>query len=68
MAATRCAVVVFKRVYCIPVQTSSGDRMAGKVAECFSVIERLHLSVRLKEHFASAQKRAQTQSVGVARG
>ena len=23
MAATRCAVVVFKRVYCIPVQTSS---------------------------------------------
>ena len=32
MAATRLAVAVFKRVYCISVQTSSVDRVAGQVA------------------------------------
>ena len=36
MAATRCAVVVFGRVQCIPIQTSSGVRVAGMVAEWFS--------------------------------
>ena len=56
MAATRCAVVVFKRVYCIPVQTSSGVRVARMVAEWFSLHERLifqsaskNISLELKE-------------------
>ena len=54
MAATRCAMAVFKLVYCIPVQASSVDRVAGLVAEWFSLHERLTFSVRLKEHFTSA--------------
>ena len=36
MAATRCVVAVFKRVYCKPVQASSVDRVASLVDECFS--------------------------------
>ena len=57
MAATRCAVVVFKRVYYLLVQTSSGDRVASMVAEWFSMHERLiifqsvskNMSLRLEE-------------------
>ena len=41
MGATRCAVIVFKRVHCIPVQTSLGNRMAGKVAEWLSMHKRV---------------------------
>ena len=37
MEVTRCAVVVFKRVYCTTVQASSGDLVAGMVAARFSV-------------------------------
>ena len=38
MAATRCAVFVFKRVYCV---ASTRDRVTGVVAEWFSLHERL---------------------------
>ena len=58
MDVTRCAVFAFKRVYCSPVQTSSGDRVAGMVAEWFSMHERLifqsvskNISLQLEEEF-----------------
>ena len=68
MAATRCAVVVFERVCCIPVQTSSVDRVVGMVAEWFSLHERLitlqsvskNISLQFKEE-------PKAQSVGVDR-
>ena len=41
MAAIRCAVVMFKRVYCIPIPASSMDRVGGMVAEWFSMYKRL---------------------------
>ena len=41
MAATRCAVFVFKRVYYIPLPASGMDRVAGMVADWFSLHERL---------------------------
>ena len=41
MAATRCAVFVFKRVYYIPPPASGMDRVAGLVADWFSLRERL---------------------------
>ena len=40
IAATRCAVFVFKRVYCMPLPVSSMDRVADMVAEWFSLHER----------------------------
>ena len=41
VAATRCAVFVFKRVYCKPLPASGMDRVAGMVADWFSLHERL---------------------------
>ena len=56
MAATRCAVAVFKRVYRKPVQASSVDRVAGLVAGWLSLHERLtfrsvsrNISLQLEE-------------------
>ena len=56
MAATRCAVFVFNRVYCIPLPASGVGRVAGMVAEWFSLHERLifqsvskNISLQLEE-------------------
>ena len=53
MRPSRCAVVAFKRVCCIPVHTSSSDRVAGMVAEWFSMHVLRNISLQLDEELKS---------------
>ena len=64
MAATRCSVLMFRRVYCMPSLASSMDGVANIVAECPAVGERLIFQFVSKTfHFSS--KKSLSTKVGI---